>query len=263
MAREFEARRAADRKDLERRRAEIEQLAAEGAALESQRGEAAADREAPADTDDSRRRYEMALEDLRELRAENEDLKTQLGESRVAGASAKGGTPEILDWEAQKRRLLEALEAEFDENKEETVQERLKIEQVIATTDRIIAEKDREIADLQELLREQSSQVGAVAVGAAAFAETIDKDAVIREERENLKRLHEEMREKLRKAEIDISIERAKIARERLEVDEKMRALSRQDAAKASPDAGQTPERPARGGWRSRLGLKDVDESDA
>ncbi|MCX7425379.1 MAG: hypothetical protein NTW96_07100 [Planctomycetia bacterium] len=263
MAREFEARRAADRKDLERRRAEIEQLAAKGAALEAQRGEAAADLESHADLDDSRRRYEMALEDLRELRAENENLKKQLGESRVAGASAKGGAPEILDWEAQKRRLLEALEAEFDENKEETVQERLKIEQVIATTDRIIAQKDREIDDLQELLREQSSQVGAVAVGASAFAETIDKDAVIREERENLRRLQAELREKLRKAEIDISIERATIARERLDIDEKTRALGRHDAAKASPNAGQPPERPARGRWLSRLGLKDVDESDA
>ena len=50
-----------------------------------------------------------------------------------------------------------------------------------------------------------------------------DQDEIIREERENLKQLQQQWEEKLRKAEIDLSVERAKIARERAELEEQLR----------------------------------------
>jgi hypothetical protein len=228
----------------------IDRIARELAQVRAQEG--------PVEGDDSRRRYELALEDLRTLRAENEALNKRLAEARTAGVSLKAPVGESLGWEAQKQRLLEALEAEQGEGDAEAAEERLRIEQLIETTDRVVAEKDREIGELQVLLREQTGQVGAVAVGAEAFAETIDKDAIIREERENLKRLQEELREKLRKGEVDLSIERAKIARERLEIEEKARTLGDQHGA-----GPPTPQKTSRGRWLSRLGLGNTDENDA
>ena len=64
--------------------------------------------------------------------------------------------------------------------------------------------------------------------------------------------------------EIEISIERAKIARERVEIDEQMRVLGRDNTNDASAENGQSqgPDKPARGRWLSRLGLKDLDEDD-
>jgi hypothetical protein len=88
---------------------------------------------------------------------------------------------------------------------------------------------------------------------------------LVREERENLQRIQEEWREKLRQSEVEISIERAKIARERLELEERMRSLelerTQSDAqgADASSAGKKTKGRP-RGRWLARLGLQD-DES--
>ena len=212
--------------------------------------------------DDLRRRHEMALDDLRELRDKNASLEKQLAQSGNGAPTAEQAPSEGLDWEAQKRQILAALETESDEESEKDAKKRLKIEEVIQTTDRVVAEKDREIDELKKLLEEQSSQVGSVAVGAAAFAEMLDQDAIIQEERENLSRLQEELQEKLRSAEIDISIQRAKIARERVEIDEQMRVLGRNNTDNASAENGQSqePDKPVRGRWLSRLGLKDLDE---
>src|SRR5690606_30889711 len=53
---------------------------------------------------DLQRRFELAVQDVRELRQENSKLKDQLDKQRHSGSSGadNGG----LDWEAQKRRLL-------------------------------------------------------------------------------------------------------------------------------------------------------------
>ncbi|MBN2021638.1 MAG: hypothetical protein JW809_02500 [Pirellulales bacterium] len=341
IAREIEAQRAADRKDLARRRTEIEQLATDRLdalrqelldataqrdqleaeleaaraaqarreaewvetrrryeAMESRQAETSAEAPAAAgisdaaweelraqrdalddklakaqeeaedlrqqlgqasggdtDADDYRRRYEMAMEDLRDLKRRNAELESQAGAARGGGAARDQAFGNVLDWETQKQRMLAALEADFDENNEDDVKQRLKIEEVIRATQRVVEEKDREIAELRQLLECQTGQVGQMAVGAAAFSEIVDQDAIIQEERENLKRLQEEVREKLRQAEIDISIERAKIARQRTELEAKTRHL---ELDKTGPEEkAPEPEKPARGRWLSRLGLKD------
>lgn len=102
---------------------------------------------------------------------------------------------------------------------------------------------------------------GSLAVGAAALGEILDNDAIIQEEREKLRQMQEEWQEKLRQAEIGISIERAKIARARAEIDEKTRIFEEQgDPVDGEPDPSGEPGKPRRGRWLARLGLANLDE---
>ncbi len=259
----------ADSEQLDRVEAERDMLRVKLAAAEEQLGEtrhrpdeAPQGGAAPAD-DDMKRRYEMAMEDVRELKAENARLQERLaaapdGRAAAAAPAAAGGA---LDWEAEKQRILASLEDDYDQEDEEDCKERLKIEELIEKTDRLLAEKDEEIADLKQLLETQSAKVGSVAVGAAVLGEMLDDDAVVREERESLKLIQEEWREKLRKAEVDISLERAKLARERADLEEKLRLFEhRGGSLEDSTDEDDDPEKPARGKWLSRLGLGNEEE---
>jgi hypothetical protein len=82
---------------------------------------------------------------------------------------------------------------------------------------------------------------------------------VIRQEREKLTQVQAEWREKIGKAEIDISVQRAKIARERAEFDEKIRQFEAQQERRG-PNDDSDADKPARGRWLARLGLS-IDES--
>jgi len=240
----------AERDDLLARLAEAQQQTAEAIA--------------PADDDEAvgqwERRYQAAMDDVRQLQAANAELQQRLARTPAAGppaeASASGN---VLDWEAEKQRILAALEADSGENDdEEQAAERLELEKVVQTTDRALAEKDREINELRKLLESQSGNLGSVAVGAAALGEMLDADALIQEERGSLKKLQEEWREKLRQAEIEISVERAKIAREKAEIEEKRRGLQEQGTGPDDPSGDSDRcAKPARGRWRAKLGLGD------
>jgi chromosome segregation ATPase len=125
-------------------------------------------------------------------------------------------------------------------------------------TDQLLAEKQREIDELKQLLASQSARLGELAIGAAAVAELIDKDAVIQEQRKHLQRLQAEWEEKLRQAEIELSLERAKLARERVQLEEKLHALEIQAAQPPeTSSAADDPQVPKRGRWLARLGLKN------
>jgi hypothetical protein len=215
--------------------------------------------------DDVQRRYEMAVEDLRELKKENAELEAKLrsrGSDGGGRAASSGGGH--MDWESQKQRLLASLEADFDEDDEDDSNDKVTIEETIRITDQVVAEKDREIEDLKQLLQQQSSNVGSLAVGAAAVAEILDHDELIQQEREKLRLLEAECRQTLRSAEIDISVERARLARERAELEEKLQTLQGEQAQSHPPEApaadGSKPGKPGRGRWLTRLGLKDLDE---
>jgi hypothetical protein len=203
---------------------------------------------------DMQRRYEMALDELRTLKKKNEQLEKDLKAARAAGETPAGsGT---LDWEAQKARLLAALENDFGGDDPELEEERVRIERVIRETDQTVAARDQEIEELKGLLENQSGNLGSVAVGAAALGEIFDNDEIIREERENLKRLQQQWEEKLREAEIDLSVERAKIARERAELEEKMHLLA-ESSGKGHGAKGDDGKDSKGGRWLARLGLKD------
>ena len=245
IAREFRAQRAARHKELEQKPA--------GASRPP---------DAEGSDDEFRRRYAMAVEDVRELKARIAELQKELAQARTAGGPHAPASPAVgLNWEDQKRRILAALEADSDEDDEEQAAQRLTMEGVVRRTDQLIADKEREIGELKQLLENQSGNLGAVAVGAAALGEMLDKDAVIQEERENLRRLQTQWEEMLRKAEIDISLERAKIARERADIEGKLRTLEEKSSASDfAPDQARESDKPVRGRWLARLGLKNLEE---
>jgi chromosome segregation ATPase len=213
--------------------------------------------------EDMKRRFELALEDLRDLKHRNAELEDKLSHARTNSASPDNGAANGKgDWEAQKRRLLASLEADDeDEEDSDSRDQRMSIEGAIRITDEIVARKDQEIAELKRVLDDQSSNLGSVAVGANAIAEILDQDELILQERENLKRIQEEWQQKLRQAEIDISLERARMARERLDLDEKMQSLQAErdkflDVSQgAKGEMGTANQRR----WWARLGLKEQD----
>ncbi len=204
------------------------------------------------------RRYELAMEDVREEKARSAELEQKLAISRKNGGTpaASGGG---MDWEAQKLRMLAMLE-EYDDGDAEQARERLTIQGTLDITDSVVADKDQEIAELRKLLEEQSSNIGNVAVGASAIAQLIESDEVIQHERERARQLQTEWEGKMRTAEVEISVERAKLARERSDLEEKLRVLEERSATMGA----QTPaanaaaaKEPKRGRWLERLGLKD------
>jgi chromosome segregation ATPase len=193
----------------------------------------------------------MAVEELREAKRANSDLQAKLARK---GGDISGGAPGALNWEAQKERLLASLEAD-DRDDEEAAEERQTIEGTIRITDQMVAQKDREIAELKRQVGDGSAHQQ------AAAADLLDHDETIRAEREKLQKAQEEWRQRIGQAEIDISVERAKLARERLELEEKSRVLQAEQAkcAPQGPSSGE-PAKPQRGRWLARLGLKDLDD---
>ncbi len=224
---------------------------------------AAAEEEQSQQLEDLRRRYEMALEDLKTERARVEELEARL--DQAGRQDSNWGDESALDWERQKQQILAALESDFDEDDPEDAEQRLQIEEIVQRTDRILAEKDREIAELKKVLDEQSSTWEGMALGAAAVAELLDKDEIVRQERENLKALQEQWKEKLRQAEVELSLERAKLARQKTEIDDKLHELQQKlvqlekmsESARAA--AAQNTLSKTRQ-WLKRLGLLKEEE---
>lgn len=193
-------------------------------------------------------RLERALSDVRDLKRRNAELEQQIG---TTGKPAPSGGN---DWESQKQRMLAALEAD-DAGGETRTQDRLTIDGTIRITDEVIQAKDREIRELKERLEQQPPAVLLPSV--EAMAEILDRDEAIRGERQRLKQLEVQWQEKLKRAEIDVSMERAKFARQQAELEELRRLqASQQDSPPASAEADE-PKSPTRGRWLARLGLSE------
>jgi chromosome segregation ATPase len=255
---------AAARSEVARLEAVCDELNRKLAAAEKQLGSADAPAKQQGKLYEMQRRFELAVDDVRELKRRNADLESRLSDARPGSRGGAVMIPGGLDWDTQKRRLLASLEAEVDEDDEDRQAERLSIESTISITDQVVAEKDREIGELKQLLHDQSSNLGSVAVGATAIAGILDQDELVRQEREKLLQLQTDWQQKLRQAEVDISLERAKIARDRAEVEEKLAVYQADmaDRRAAGPAAveGAAHGKPIRGRWLARLGLKDLDE---
>lgn len=255
-------RRDAEIEELRRELSEVErELAQEREIRRSleEEQEAASDASASSGGGDLQRRYEFAMDDVRSLKRRVLDLEDEVRRAKSSGGSgaavASGGA---LDWESQKRRLLEQLSEESDEPLDED--EKTAIENAIKVTDEVIAEKDAELEELRRLLEYRSAMVPDAAVGAAALGAVLDADELIVEERERLKNLQKEWEEKLRSAEVDLSLERARLSRERLELDDARREIEefRKEFPAADKKAGSKtePGSPKRR-WMFRLGLSD------
>ena len=275
IARELQAQRD----QLQREREDLpsagddQQLRDEIAALTRRNEELETQTQAKAPADNARlqkkmhdlqRRFEMAVEDLREVKLENNELKQELSEAQRSAsqrpAARNAGSEAPLDWEAQKQQLLASLEADFDEDDEDDQKDRLTIEGTIQITDEVVMEKDREIDELKHMLDQQSSNVGSMAVGAAAIASALDQDALIVEERERLAALKSQWEEKLRQAEVDLSVERAQLARQKAELEAKAQHLQTEVARFEGQGGGAKEAKASRGRWLARLGLGDEEK---
>jgi hypothetical protein len=159
-----------------------------------------------------------------------------------------------MDWESQKRRLLASLEDEGDTEDEPARQEeRVRIASTIEMTDAIIAEKDKEIAELRSQLSNMSAAAPVEDAHSQQVNELLDADEVIAEHRQRIAQLERDMEATLRAAELELSLERAKIARERVELDE-LRAELNSLRQELAPNGMPAPGAPRRR-WLSKLGL--------
>lgn len=223
-------------RELEDLRAERDDLLRLVARHESSEG---LSEEPSQEMEDLRRRFEMAVEDLRTLKAENAELQSR-GSS---GAHTSTGD----DWESQKRRLLASLEADGEPSQPERRSERASIEGTIRITDEAIAAKDREIAALLQRLEEQPQSAPPVSTVA------VDSDQQVLEERERCALLRQSLESKLREAELELSVERARIAREQAELAEwRIELESLAEANKKQP--GKTEGKRSRN-WLLKMGL--------
>jgi chromosome segregation ATPase len=229
--------------DLEALRTERDALAQQVDELGAAAAAAAANAGQVPEADDLKRRFEMALDDVRQLKQENALLRDQIADASKAPSGTAAGP---LDWAAQKARLLASLEEEDGDSRSDPARrkERLAIEDAIQSTDRVVAEKDRLIAELRAAHETCGDQ--------RRRDEVLDADATIAAERQRLAALQAEWESKVRSAELEISVERAKVARDQAAVKERQFELQKLEPAAG---AGERGEAKPRRGWRTALGL--------
>jgi chromosome segregation ATPase len=238
-----------DRDVLSARVAELEAAAAAAVTI---------DVDAQQDRDDLQRRFEMAVDDVRQLKQEN----AQLREKVAAGAKGSAdGAPTAGagagDWASQRARLMAMLEEEdgAGDIAPERTAERATVAKTIAATDRVIANKDQEIAELRTALETHGDGTVADHEAAALRDQVLDADEVVAAERQRLARLSAEWEEKLRSAELEFSIERAKLARDQAALRERVFEL---DSGAPPPASGEPVDtsKPRRR-WLSALGIQE------
>jgi hypothetical protein len=189
------------------------------------------------------------------------ELQRQPIQAQSAAAGAQRGG--CLDWETEKRRVLASLESDFDRHDPQQQAERLRIEDVFQSTERALAEKDLQIEELKRKLRQTGGDDELEADRQAATERLLDGDCVVQQERERLRELQEQGREKLRAAEIDMSLQRAKLARDRAELEERIRlAECALVGGPVTPGSADRQKRSAHGRWLARLGLTAEDRDD-
>lgn len=212
-----------------------------------------------------------------ELRSQNTELRSQNDElaARIAASKVEESTPgdaaeasEMLSWEERKRLILMQMEEDsFDADQfaaslnAEIQSDR---ETPAAFIDRLrleIENRDQEIVELRNLLDQQTeTRADGTAIGASAIADMLDADDLIAQERMKLQQLQADWEEKFREGEIEASLERAKLSRERQEVFEKKQELELQldqlqrEFRQVKDTGGSTSRR-----WLAKLGLADED----
>ncbi len=199
-------------------------------------------------------------EQLIESRHETVEVRLLYNELSIRLAEYQAPTShssESFSWEERKLAWLRQLEHETQVENNVSPSRVLEIEKVIEQTDRELLRRDKEIADLKSLLQEQSVASNGMAVGAAAISQIIEADDLIIEERQRLKQLQEDWEQKQRQGEIEMSLERAKLARERLELQERMRSLEAIHANQVMDEKGAPSLGKSKGNWLARLGLRD------
>lgn len=238
---------------------ERDALAERVAELEKQLAEPT-DSSADEEISNLRRRFELAVEDVRQLKTENAELQQKLASASAVGPASAAGDGQ--DWESQKRRLLASLEDEGDHVDAARREERATIENTIRITDEVVAEKDREISQLEARLSVAESAAPPEEPSAEdeALTDLLSSDEVIQQHRQRSAELEKELVDKLRAAELEMSVQRAKIAREQTELAEWRMELETLRASLGSSESGEGGGGPPKRRWLTKLGLGD-DES--
>lgn len=243
--------------------AELVALRVERDALSQRVGELERQPAAPVDADtvqqmaDLQRRFELAVEDVRELKTKNAKLESQLAAAKSSSSAVAKQDSGGMDWESQKRRLLASLEDNSEDDQDPVLRkERTTIKNTIEITDAVIAEKDREIAELEvrlDRLRNDPSITDEARN--RQIMHLVDADEVITDHRRRAQEHERALEEKLREAELELSVERAKLARQKAELEDLRATLDSQrlqnEAASGTVAAPGTPRRR----WLSKLGI--------
>lgn len=208
-----------------------------------------------------RRRFEMAVEDMRAYKLRVAELEEQLAQRPKSVEKAAVGVP--LNWAQQKANMLASLETDLDGSDQQSVDDRLTVEGAVRITDEVVAVKEREIEQLQRQLVELRAQRTTASAQDACVAAILDNDAVIAAERERLRKLQESVLDKQRTAEVELAMERATIARQLAEMEDRLHAmesdLAHQQGSSVASDNSAPVSRSLRGRWLARPGLKDGD----
>jgi hypothetical protein len=226
---------------VEARLGDIELLIAELAQAVLQLGHAQhAEIDSPSTSDDDARCDDDALiselrseveslhHDLDSLRRQNEELAQQLAQGTVRHSINKSGNGDAtLTWEQRKALLFSQDQESPSTLDTESLEE--SIRQELARLNEELESRDEELAQLRDLLEQRPTQCEeGTAVGAAAIAQMMDGDEMIREERQRLLDLQTEWESKFRQMEISASIERANLARERQQLERQNAELEEQ-----------------------------------
>jgi len=210
-----------------------------------------------------------------ELTQQNHELASRIADDSVRETVASNGeSRETLSWDERKAIILQQMNDDsFDadafvseltpdvasEKSDPVTMLRDLVENLRRRDEEIDRQRD-ELRELRGLLQHQSeTREGGVAIGAAAIAGMIDQDELVRNERERLTELQAEWEDKFRQSEIEASLERAKLSRERQEVarkinelDEQLEHIRREDQVNQETGSSGTSRR-----WLAKLGLAD------
>ncbi|MCA9177225.1 MAG: hypothetical protein KDB14_22200 [Planctomycetales bacterium] len=198
--------------------------------------------------------------ELAELRSELEWMRGQLLAAReqLENVPEQRDETQLLSELEQTRRETQALREQLQEA-EERLQRAARLEEMMAQDQSSSAELLERAEAAEQALAEREAQLAALQESAARNATTGDgpdrfaDNEEVAAERENLRRLQEEWHNKLRSAELEISVERARIARERAEMEERISMLETELQLLQGKEHSET----TRGKWFARLGLKD------
>lgn len=219
---------------------------------------------------------------IADLETQNKDLAKQIADSSVRQtvATTRSGAADAMSWEERRELIIAQMEADsFDADQfvEDLGGESLKpkgqgedppqspleyvneLAERLASAENHLVEREGEVHELRMLLQNQSeTREGGMAIGAAAIAQMVDSDELIVAERERLQELQAQWEEKFRQSEIDASLERAKLSRERQELGKRAAELEEQ-IAHMQRDARETEELGVGTSrrWLAKLGISE------
>ncbi len=218
------------------------------------------------EADSLRARIKELDSQVSELSQQNSDLAAKLATSSIRKAVATDDVVnETLSWAERKSLILQQMEEDsFDAPSfVDSLQEGVVVgpnddENPVSYVQRLndeLARREAKVGELQHLLEQQSEtrQTG-VSIGASALAAMIDSDELVREERARLQQLQVEWEDKFRQGEIEASLERAKLSRERRELAAKQTQLDA-ELERVRRKVLQDSEKDAPRKWLSQLGL--------